>query len=162
MGHRVAVLHNGHLQQVDTPRSLYDSPCNLFVAGFIGSPAMNLREARLTAEGAQLGGAPLALPQDLRARLSGASSLMVGIRPEAAAVAPAGAPGALRLTVTLVEELGADAYVYGQLEGDQPQQRPWVLRVEGRDVPRLGETLSFTVAQQAAHFFDAASGERLS
>src|SRR6201993_3715732 len=62
MGHRVAVLRDARLQQVDTPRSLYDRPANVFVAGFIGSPAMNLRTAPLVEAGARIGGTVLPLP----------------------------------------------------------------------------------------------------
>jgi multiple sugar transport system ATP-binding protein len=162
MGHRVAVLKDGHLQQVDTPRNLYDQPLNVFVAGFIGSPAMNLREARLSSDGVQLGGAALKLaPATLSAAATdGLETLTVGIRPEAASVAQAGTAGALRLTVTFVEELGADAYVYGDLEGDLPGARPWVLRC-GHELPTVGECLSFTVQTDAVHLFNTKTGARL-
>jgi multiple sugar transport system ATP-binding protein len=165
MGHRVAVLKDGYLQQVDTPRNLYDQPLNLFVAGFIGSPAMNLRQAELTADGVQLGGAPISLTRELRseAEAAGLSALTVGIRPEAASLSAPGTPGALKLKVTLLEELGADAYVYGELEDDPPGERPWVLRCGGGQVlPSIGETLSFTVhADTAACVFNTETGERL-
>ncbi len=165
MGHRVAVLKDGHLQQVDTPRNLYEQPLNLFVAGFIGSPAMNLRQADLTADGVQLGGVPISLTRELRseAAAAGLSAVTVGIRPEAASPTAPGALGALKLKVTLVEELGADAYVYGELEGDPPGERPWVLRCDGgRALPSIGETLSFVVhADAAACVFNTETGERL-
>jgi multiple sugar transport system ATP-binding protein len=84
MGHRVAVLRDGVLQQCATPRQLYDNPVNQFVAGFIGSPAMNLQTVPLTDDGAQLGGTTLPLPAAARAaaRQAGLHELVLGIRPE--------------------------------------------------------------------------------
>ncbi|MDE3131915.1 MAG: ATP-binding cassette domain-containing protein, partial [Acidobacteriota bacterium] len=164
MGHRVAVLRDGQLQQVDTPRNLYDRPANVFVAGFIGSPAMNLRTAALGDGGATLGGAAVALPPAALAAGRGAklSELVIGLRPEATTLAGNGQTGTLALTVTLVEELGADAYVYGRLEGDGPQDKPWVLRCESRAVPTIGAHVRITVDAGAAHVFSPATGERLS
>jgi len=163
MGHRVAVLRDGRLQQVDTPRNLYDRPANVFVAGFIGSPAMNLRTAGLGAEGATLAGEPIALPADALAagRSAGLSDLVVGLRPEATTLAASTEPGTLPLTVTLVEELGADAYVYGTLDGDAAGDKPWVLRCDSRTVPTIGQQVRVTVDAAAVHVFNPASGERL-
>ncbi|MDE3134343.1 MAG: sn-glycerol-3-phosphate ABC transporter ATP-binding protein UgpC [Acidobacteriota bacterium] len=163
MGHRVAVLRDGQLQQVDTPRNLYDRPGNLFVAGFIGSPAMNLRSAALNGNGATLAGAPIAIPQAAlaAARQDGLQELVIGLRPEATTLAADGQTGTLPLTVTLVEELGADAYVYGQLEGDQADDKPWVLRCESRSVPTIGERVAVAVDAGAAHVFNPATGVRL-
>src|SRR5205085_12123659 len=112
MGRRVAVLRGGLLQEVDTPRNLYDSPANAFVAGFIGSPAMNLREARLVPGGALLGDVPIPLSQETlaAAQRSGLETVTLGLRPECFA---SSLDGIVRLQVTLVEELGADTYVYG-------------------------------------------------
>ncbi len=163
MGHRVAVLKDGRLQQVDTPRNLYDHPINLFVAGFMGSPAMNLRETTLNGDGVRLGGVVLPLSRATIgvAHAAGLDTLTLGIRPEAGAAVSPGTAGALTLTVTLVEELGADAYVYGQLPDDPPDARPWVLRCEGRQLPAIGESLSFTLNTEAAHLFNPGTGERL-
>src|SRR5690349_14656613 len=84
MGHRVALLKDGMLQQVDTPRNLYDHPNNAFVAGFIGSPAMNLRRVRLDANGAQLGNIVLPLQPAVMqaAQQAGLSEIILGVRPE--------------------------------------------------------------------------------
>jgi multiple sugar transport system ATP-binding protein len=163
MGHRVAVLKDGCLQQVDTPRNLYDRPTNQFVAGFIGSPAMNLREAKLSGDGALLGGVVVQLPRAAIGSASAAAldSVTVGIRPEAVVQVASGSPGALTMTVTLVEELGADAYVYGQLPDDPAGARTWVLRCDGRGLPRRGEELSFTIDMEGAHLFNPGTGERL-
>src|SRR6202012_4037111 len=106
--------------RVDTPRNLYEKPANVFVAGFIGSPAMNLRGAKLVPEGALLSGVVLPLSTDSAGAAHAArlDEVTIGIRPESASLSSAETPGALPLTVALVEELGADAYVYGELEGD--------------------------------------------
>ena len=124
MGHRVAILKEGGcLQQVDTPRNLYDRPTNAFVAGFIGSPAMNLRPAELVEGGAQLGNIVLPLQPDVAqaAKSAGLTQITLGVRPESFTAADANAetpPQGLKIEVKLVEELGADAYVYGTLPGD--------------------------------------------
>jgi multiple sugar transport system ATP-binding protein len=163
MGHRVAVLRDGQLQQVDTPRNLYDKPANVFVAGFIGSPAMNLRTAGLNGDGATLAGSPINLPPASLAagRTAGLSDLVIGLRPEATTLAPSDQSGTLPLTVTLVEELGADAYVYGTLEADAPGEKPWVLRCDSRAVPTIGQQVRVTIDPAAVHVFNPASGVRL-
>ncbi|SNR44753.1 hypothetical protein SAMN06265360_10676 [Haloechinothrix alba] len=85
MGDRVALLHEGIVQQCGTPRELYERPANVFVAGFIGSPAMNLRQGRLTEQGADIGG--MTVPVSRQARAAAASdgdgTVTVGIRPKA-------------------------------------------------------------------------------
>ena len=163
MGHRVAVLRDGQLQQVDTPRSLYDRPANVFVAGFIGSPAMNLRTAALAADGARLGGSllPLSDAALAAARAAGVSQLVVGLRPETSSIASSDGTGTLPMQVTLVEELGADAYVYGQLEGDEAADKPWVLRCDSRSVPTIGERVRIAVDTGTAHLFNPTTGVRL-
>ncbi len=163
MGHRVAVLRDARLQQVDTPRNLYERPANVFVAGFIGSPAMNLRAAELVEAGVRIGGTvvPLAGDAAAAARTAGPGAVTVGLRPESAGLVPPGTPEALALTVRLVEELGADAYVYGELAGDDPDERPWVVRCEGRSAPRIGDRVGVVVQASEAHLFDPGTGLRL-
>ena len=134
MGHRVAVLSGGQLQQCASPRELYDNPVNQFVAGFIGSPSMNLLNAPLTEGGATLAGAVIPFPAGVRAAAARdkLTELVIGIRPEhmhladaragsAPALRPARA-GRPRLAgtvlggeVLLVEELGADALLHVRL-----------------------------------------------
>jgi multiple sugar transport system ATP-binding protein len=104
MGDRVAVLKDGILQQVDTPRNLYDKPQNVFVAGFIGSPAMNLLTAQVNGGKAMLGNLPISVPA------SASTTVTVGIRPEGFVPASTG----FEVAVEVVEELGADAFVYGK------------------------------------------------
>lgn len=101
MGDRVAVLKDGQLQQVDTPRNLYDAPANAFVAGFIGAPTMNLFTVAVSSDKATLGGLTLDAP------VSAGQSLTLGVRPEGFTPATNG----LKVLVALVEELGADTFV---------------------------------------------------
>jgi multiple sugar transport system ATP-binding protein len=161
MGHRVAVLKDGLLQQADTPRSLYDRPSNVFVAGFIGSPAMNLKTVTLVDGGAKLGGLVVPLRRDTvaAAAAAGLSQITLGIRPEAFSVATDGQPG-LDLRVDIAEELGADAYVYGTATLDSGDEQ-FVVRVDGRHVPHMGETVRLTVAEGSEHAFHPETGERL-
>jgi multiple sugar transport system ATP-binding protein len=160
MGDRVAVLRDGLLQQVDTPRNLYDSPVNEFVAGFIGSPAMNLREARLVPGGALLGDVAIPLHEETldAAHRAGLETVTLGLRPEAFT---SSLDGPLPLHVTLVEELGADTYVYGQLPGDDPNSKPFVVRHSGRIPPAVGDVLGLDVAQGTELIFDPATGSRV-
>jgi multiple sugar transport system ATP-binding protein len=160
MGHRVAVLKDGVLQQVDTPHNLYDRPINAFVAGFIGSPAMNLRPARLVSGGVLLGDVVLPLPEQTLAAVqqAGLDSVTLGLRPESFEVSDA---GPLRLHVILVEELGADTYVYGRLAGDEPTAKPFIVRQSGRVMPAIGDVLGFTAKAGAEHIFHPNTGVRV-
>jgi multiple sugar transport system ATP-binding protein len=163
MGHRVAVLNDARLQQVDTPRNLYEKPANVFVAGFIGSPAMNLRVAKLVPGGAAIADTVVPLPAATlgSAREAGLSEVIVGFRPESAELTAAGARDTCTLTVALVEELGADAYVYGEVAGDAPEDKPWVVRCEGRVAPHIGDRVGVAVHGSDAHVFDRRTGLRL-
>jgi len=161
IGHRVAVLSDGVLQQCATPRALYDRPANAFVAGFIGSPAMNLSMARLTAGGITLG--ELAVPMSRSTldslRVAGLTEVQVGVRPESFEVVSSASPG-IELTVELVEELGADAYVYGTAQFETPTR--FVVRVDGRDPPTVGKSVTMTLRRlDEIHLFHPASGARI-
>jgi len=163
MGHRVAVLKDGILQQCDTPRALYDTPVNSFVAGFIGSPAMNLREAPLAPEGVVLGTALVPLERSLiaRAHERRLETVVVGIRPESLIVTQEPSEKTLTVTVSLVEELGADSFLYGALDGDDPHVKPFVIRHHGPDAPRREEAVSVTVKEGGVHLFDPGTGLRI-
>jgi multiple sugar transport system ATP-binding protein len=155
LGHRVAVLHDGRLQQCGTPRALYERPANAFVAGFIGSPAMNMCTVPLGSNGSiTLGGAKVDCPAGV---VDGdRSSVVVGLRPEALEVAPEGMPA----QVDAIEELGADVYLFCTAEvGGAPTKL--VARVEARRRPDRGERISLRPRSEEAHLFDAVSGERL-
>jgi multiple sugar transport system ATP-binding protein len=159
MGDRVALLKDGILQQVDTPRNLYDRPNNAFVAGFIGSPAMNLVRAPLVSGGAQLGNVVVPLHDDVieAAKKANLSEVTLGVRPESFTVSQS---GGLTVKANLVEELGADAYVYGELPGHETDKQ-MVIRFDGRVPPRIGDTLSVDVRQGEDHVFHPETGERL-
>ncbi len=158
MGDRIAVLKDGVLQQVGTPRDLYADPKNVFVAGFIGSPAMNLFEADIVEGGLKFGTAIAALDRD---SLSGtkAKKVTIGVRPEDVKVSTTG--DGLKVNVDLVEELGADGYLYGHTEVEGARV-DIVARVDGRVHPSAGETVYITPSPKHIHAFDIESGERLS
>ncbi|MFJ7289018.1 ABC transporter ATP-binding protein [Curtobacterium sp. AB451] len=157
MGDRIAVLKDGILQQVGSPRDLYEKPNNVFVAGFIGSPAMNLLPADVVEGGIKFG--TLNHPID-RDTLSNARSgqITVGIRPEDVVVAQSGE--GLPVTVDVVEELGADGYLYGHADVNGSRV-DIVARVDGRSHPSIGDTIVVTPKQGHVHAFDTESGERL-
>ena len=160
MGHRVAVLKDGVLQQADTPRALYERPENVFVAGFIGSPAMNLRTVPLVNDQARIGDLTVPLPASAlaAAREAGLSEVVLGVRPEALDIATTST--GLTVEVELVEELGADAYVYGSIPGDANLGRI-VVRPSKNVLPRIGDTVHVSVSNGNLHVFDPTSGNRL-
>ena len=164
MGDRVAVLKDGLLLQVDTPRNLYDKPTNVFVAGFIGSPQMNLVDVDMVAEGAQLGGTTVRLPRDMVAALTadGAKTATLGFRPESTTVVGEGEGFAM--DVSVVEELGSDAYAYGQLllpGSDGPSEHLTIVRVDARKPPMKGETIYLKIRNGEEHMFAKSSGLRI-
>jgi multiple sugar transport system ATP-binding protein len=155
LGHRVAVLSDGLLQQCDTPRALYDRPVNTFVAGFIGSPAMNLCTVPLGSNGAvAFGGVSVDVPAEARA--GGASNIVLGLRPESLELVGEGLPA----RVEVVEEFGADAYVFcvAEVAG---QTTKLVARTDARRRPERGEKVALRPLPDEAHIFDAESGQRL-
>jgi multiple sugar transport system ATP-binding protein len=154
MGDRVAVLSDGVLQQVDSPRVLYNEPDNVFVAGFVGSPAMNLVETRVADDGTVSFG-PIAV--DVRPGVvEPGQRVTVGIRPEHLKFT---GEGGLELEVDLVEELGSDAYVYGRAK--LPGDPLIVARHDDVTPPTKGERLRLTAANEQFHLFDTESGNRL-
>jgi multiple sugar transport system ATP-binding protein len=157
MGDRIAVLKDGVLQQVGTPRDLYESPSNSFVAGFIGSPAMNLFDADVVDGGVQFGTATVKVNRETLAGASG-SKVTIGIRPEDLTVSKTGK--GLQTTVELVEELGADGYLHGStvVNGETIEV---VVRVDGRDHPVAGDNIALLPVEHHVHVFDTTSGIRL-
>ena len=160
MGDRVAVMKDGVLQQVDTPLRLYEAPVNAFVAGFIGSPAMNLFTVDLVPEGARLGEAVLPLAPDVlaEARSRGLDQVTYGVRPESFQLAD---DEGLSVTVTVVEALGSDAFVHCTVTGEVSGGEV-VARVNARRPPSKGETLHLVPTVNEVHVFDVKTGERLS
>ncbi|CAL9299808.1 ABC transporter ATP-binding protein [Streptomyces griseoincarnatus] len=160
MGDRVAVLKDGLLQQVDTPRNMYDKPANLFVAGFIGSPAMNLVEVPVADGGVKFGNSVVPVERDALSSTSD-KNVTVGVRPEHFDVAGADSDQGVAVVVNVVEELGSDAFVYGtaQIGGEA---KDLVVRVGGRDVPEKGSTLHVVPRPGETHVFSTSTGARLS
>jgi multiple sugar transport system ATP-binding protein len=158
MGDRIAVLKDGVLQQVGTPRDLYANPKNVFVAGFIGSPAMNLFTADLVEGGLKFGTAVAAMVARSRAATTN-TKVTIGVRPEDVRVSATGE--GLKVDVDLVEELGADGYLYGHTDIDGARV-DIVARVDGRVHPDAGDTVFILPEPAHIHAFDIESGNRLS
>ena len=156
MGDRVAVMDRGEIQQVDTPLALYDRPANLFVAGFIGSPQMNLLPARVDGGRLHLGDHEVPLDPATRAALT--PDVTLGVRPEAWQLVSPGAGVPLR--VHLVEELGSEGFAHGtaDLGGFEA---PVAVRVASRGHVAPDDVLHLAVPPGAAHVFDTTSGRRL-
>jgi multiple sugar transport system ATP-binding protein len=158
MGDRVAVMKLGELQQVDTPLRLYDKPVNLFVAGFIGSPQMNLLEATAHEGQAQIGKYLVPVDEAASHRMRG--NITVGVRPEAWRLVSEN-DGGLPVRVTVVEELGADAFVYGS-SGIEGAPNNIIVRVSARDSVHKGDTIHVTTDPRSVHVFNTDTGERIS
>ena len=173
LGQRLAVINEGHVLQCDTPQRLYDRPENVFVATFIGTPAMNLVEASIEGDEIVFGGFRLRL--DERRRPQGApAKVILGIRPEAFEEAP-GSP-AFEVTPAVVEELGSEAHVFFPvsakpvtsevLEDSEATLMPdskalFVARLSAETRARVGAPLELAVNPARLHFFDARTGARL-
>jgi multiple sugar transport system ATP-binding protein len=156
MGDRVAVLKDGLLQQVDTPRNLYERPANVFVAGFIGSPAMNLIQLPIVNGGVQFGNVVIPVPADVLAKTN-ATKLTVGLRPEDLIVTSG---EGISVSIDVVEELGADGFIYGNSNIDGATVEI-VARVHGTDHPHAGDTVTLKPQGGITHIFDVESGLRL-
>jgi len=156
MGDRVAVLSDGHLQQVDTPAALYDTPKNVFVAGFMGSPAMNLVEIPVQNGAVAFGSSTLTLSPEQTAAVTG-GKVTFGVRPEDLQIV---SEGGLEVTLDVVEELGADAYIYStaKINGESKQI---VVRSGGRAGLQPGSTIRVAPDLSRVHLFDTESGLRL-
>ncbi len=160
MGDRVAVLKDGLLQQVDTPLGLYDSPKNAFVAGFIGSPAMNLGTFTVADGHALIGDAKVPIPRSTADAIKG-DKVQLGFRPEALELASENDPGSFPVEALVIEELGSDAFLYGNLIGDDLVGDHIVARIAPRSVPAKGEKVWFKIAAGRIHAFDVDSGDAL-
>ena len=182
LGDRIAVLRKGKVLQIGTPRELYERPNNVFIAGFIGAPAMNLLPARATEGGLELPIGTLNLPEDQRARLGKSASgpLLAGFRPDRLEICSEKGQGGLQFDARaeVVEWLGADLFVYfdvgledfedillpEDLGGTLPrgQRRcSLVARVDPGAGVKVGDTLRLWLAAEQVRFFDAAGGQAL-
>jgi multiple sugar transport system ATP-binding protein len=159
LGHRVAVLKDGRLQQCASPRELYARPANTFVAGFIGSPAMALCTVPVGSNGSvSLGAARVALGDAASGEIAarGLETVVVGLRPESLEISSEGIPA----VVEVVEELGADSYVFclSELAGSEARL---TARSDARHPPQRGDRISLRPVEGDAHFFDPVTGDRL-
>jgi multiple sugar transport system ATP-binding protein len=167
MGDRVAVLRAGILEQCDTPLRLYQEPANVFVAGFIGSPGMNIAEFRLDDGHAVLGRARLPLTTEALSALSAAGTdrVVVGFRPESLDVVTEHDAGAFPVDVGVVEELGSDAFLHGTLPELTEEQGllgdTVVARVDPARPPAKGERVYLRVKPGKEHLFSAETGRRI-
>ncbi len=165
MGDRVAVLADGILQQCDTPQVLYADPVNAFVAGFIGSPAMNIVEGTLTDDGVLLGSTIVPLSRETRDSAKGRTGqvLTVGFRPESLEITSAGQ--GFPAIVSVVEQLGAEAYVYARLADDAASSvtaaSNLIARVEPGSAPEPDALIHLRIKDGAVFFFDPESGGRI-
>jgi len=156
MGDRVAVLKDGLLQQVDTPRNLYERPQNVFVAGFIGSPAMNLLQLPIVEGGVQFGNIVIPVAKTVLAKTK-AKTVTLGVRPEDLTVTK---KDGIEVDLDVVEELGADGYAYGTATVDGAKAEV-VARVHGTDHPHAGDKVFLKPEGGIIHLFDVESGARL-
>jgi multiple sugar transport system ATP-binding protein len=156
MGDRVAVLCDGVLQQFAAPRELYRNPANVFVAGFIGSPAMNLFTLPIVDSSVSLGDWPIQLPREIA---DATNEVVVGVRPEHFELGSLG----VEMEVDVVEELGADAYLYGRItdSGKVIDQDVVVARADGRNPPQKGSRVRLHPEPGHLHFFGV-DGSRIS
>jgi ABC-type sugar transport system ATPase subunit len=149
LGERICVIDNGIIQQIGTPQEVYDSPANTFVAGFLGSPAMNLLPAQVSAGEAMLGGRALAAaPPDL-------TEVIVGIRPEALHIIGDRSDG-IAMAVDYHEPLGSHVLVYGSVDGSEV-----VVDADLAERPKPGTVLTLAAKPSAVYLFDASTGEAL-
>ena len=173
MGDRIAVLAGGLLQQVGTPQEMYERPANEFVAGFIGSPAMNLGKFKVEGNVAKLGTAEVPLSQaTLDAMVPEDEGMItIGFRPEGLEVVSAETENTIPIEVEFVEELGSDAYIYGHLagadsghglgSGSEGKGEQLIVRVPPRTAPKPGGVIHTRIKEGQQHNFSASTGERL-
>jgi multiple sugar transport system ATP-binding protein len=183
LGQRVAVMKDGRVQQVDAPQRLYDEPANIFVAAFIGSPAMNLAKARVDGDTVVVGSLRIPLDRERRPSALSDGEVVVGIRPEAfedAAFAEPGLP-TIDVDVDVLEELGADDHVFFRVDADpvvveeartenadeeatllvETDQALFTARVDPRTAARVGGKLTLAVDPARLYYFSPETGESL-
>jgi multiple sugar transport system ATP-binding protein len=183
LGQRVAVMRDGRVQQVDAPQRLYDEPANLFVAAFIGSPAMNLAKARIESDTIRLGGLTIPLDRERRPEAVPDGEVIVGIRPEAfedAAFAEAGLPS-VDVDVEVLEELGADDHVFFRIDAEpvvveeaqtndedeeatllvESDRALFTARVDPRTAATVGSRITLALDPGRLYYFSPQTGESL-
>lgn len=168
LGQRIVVLNEGIVQQIDTPMRIYERPANLFVAGFLGNPAMNLWRGELQNEsGLMIVGRGMQLPLGaasgrvaLREKMN--QEVVVGIRPEDLRLAPAQAGEiGIPAIVDLIESVGNEAFIHARIGQATPGEWSLIARAAPRDLPAVGSTITWSVAPPKLHFFDTTTGLRI-
>jgi multiple sugar transport system ATP-binding protein len=159
---RIVVMRDGRVEQIGTPAELYDHPVNAFVAGFMGSPPMNLLPAQVAAHDTQCivlsDGQSVGLHQRSAWHTAAGQTVLLGLRPECITLGDAGAPNAqtLHAEVELVEALGGETVLHTRVAGHE-----LLVRVPGRVSAAMGDVLPLAVLREAVHVFDASSGRAL-
>ncbi|HXI11374.1 MAG TPA: sn-glycerol-3-phosphate ABC transporter ATP-binding protein UgpC [Thermoanaerobaculia bacterium] len=161
LGDRIVVLDAGRVQQIDTPMALYREPVNRFVAGFIGSPAMNFVEGRVIADGSRFASTDGALEISLSRDMSvGAGSvdaeMVLGVRPEDIAVSSSDGEAGIEMALELLEPVGNEIFIYARAGANQV-----VARVPPQQLPLPGETIRLAFQSDRLHLFDRESGQRI-
>jgi multiple sugar transport system ATP-binding protein len=176
LGDRVVVLNKGVVQQIDTPENLYRNPVNTFVAGFIGSPAMNFLDGTIAGGHVRLGAHSFELPERLRSILTGSDGpVVVGLRPEDF-ILKGGRPDAISAQVEISERLGPEVLVHLRVDGirvaspgeraakdeDPAKLQDLIVARFGPDFSaRTGETVGLSVVRERLQLFDVESGRSL-
>ncbi|MEK0305900.1 ABC transporter ATP-binding protein [Bifidobacterium favimelis] len=173
MGDRIAVIKLGVLQQVGAPTELYDRPENVFVAGFIGSPSMNINIHPVVNSQAKIGEDTVSLPREAVDKLTPEDNgrIVVGFRPEDATLVGQTEPDAFSLKVVNVEDLGSDGYVYGNILTDDSvaeqsivmsdQNKLTTIRVNPSELPKVGDVVKIHIDPAKMHLFSPATELRL-
>ena len=156
MGDRIVVMKNGIIQQNDTPQNLYDYPCNLFVAGFIGSPQMNFLDAVIAEEDgkflAKTCGASIALPERMDKKVLGAyvgKTVVLGVRPEDVDPVADGGAHDLEAVVEIAELMGAETHLHLDCQGSK-----LVVRTPSSYPGKVGSSAALTLNKEKLHLFD--------
>ncbi|MEZ5064418.1 MAG: sn-glycerol-3-phosphate ABC transporter ATP-binding protein UgpC [bacterium] len=155
MGTRITLMKDGVVQQIEAPLELYRRPSNRFVAGFIGSPAMNLFDGRYEDGSFRSGDLRIELPRDLGFDVP--ESVSLGLRPESLRLAGESDAPVLAAKAELVEPLGSEVYLHADVAGHR-----LVARLNTEEEIHPGQTVRLTFDPSRLHFFDGASGDRLS
>lgn len=181
MGDRVAVMKDGVLQQVDTPKDLYSNPVNAFVAGFIGSPSMNLFEGRVANGKVDIASTSIAIPQSVLERVPGftgseTQTVIFGVRPEDlydSTIESGARYPTIPATVRSIEELGSERFVHLKIDADQIDSGDpdvveelsdvanTVARFEARSVVASGDVVQLAIDPEKLHFFDTQTREAI-
>ena len=154
LANRMIVMNAGSVEQIGAPMEVYDNPASLFVAGFIGSPAMNFVPGTVRDRVLEIGlGQSIPLPDMLRAKVRDGAAITLGVRPEHLACTQT---GSMALSVQNVEVLGADSLIHGRFG-----EAHLVVRVDGHAKPQPGDILHVLPQPDKLYFFDSVGGNRL-